>query len=72
MSTADGILLVYVVFNQFSKAPRMPTVHLQDIPNDKSKSLREIARLESITDSQEMLKCDYREVAKQTDANVNK
>jgi hypothetical protein len=50
----------------------MPPVHLQDIPNDESKSLREIDRLKSITGGQKMLKYDYKEVAKQTDASVNK
>jgi len=42
----------------FPKAPGIPTLHLQDIPDSEPKSLREVARLQSVTDGQGMLKCD--------------
>ncbi len=42
----------------FSKAPGIRTLHLQDIPDGEPKSLREFARLQSGTSGQGMLKCD--------------
>jgi hypothetical protein len=57
LGTANGILLGYFVFNQLSKAPGIPTLHLQDVPDREPKSLREVTRLQSVTGGQGMLKC---------------
>jgi hypothetical protein len=56
--TTNGTLLSYFTFNQFSKVLGIPTLHLQDVTNDKPKSLKEIARIQRITSGQGMLKCD--------------
>jgi hypothetical protein len=52
--TADGTLLGYFAYNQFSKVLGIPTLHLQDITNGEPKSLKEIARLQNINGGQEM------------------
>ncbi len=45
-------------YNQILNAPGLPTLVIEDIPNEGPKSLREIARLQSITGGQSLLKCD--------------
>jgi hypothetical protein len=58
LGTTHGVLHGFFSYNQISKAPGAPTLLVEDIPNEPSKSLREIARLQSITGGQGMLKCD--------------
>jgi hypothetical protein len=58
LGTANGIPLRYFAFNQLSKAPGIPTLHSQDAPDDEPKSLREVARIESVTGGQRILKGD--------------
>ncbi len=45
-------------YNQILNAPGLPTLVIENIPNESPKSLREIARLQSITGGQVLLKCD--------------
>ncbi|CAF1272724.1 unnamed protein product [Didymodactylos carnosus] len=58
LGTENGVLLDYYSSHQVSKAPGLPTLFTQDITKDEPKSLREIARLQSVTGGQGMLKCD--------------
>ena len=48
----------YYSYNQLFKASGSATLRVEDVPNEGSKSLREIVRLRSITGGQGMLKCD--------------
>ena len=58
LGTEKGILFGYYSYHQVSKAPGAPTLLLQDIAENVTKSLREIVKLQSITGGQGMLKCD--------------
>ncbi|CAF2396358.1 unnamed protein product [Rotaria sp. Silwood2] len=57
LGTQNGVLQGYYSYHQISKAPGVPTLLIQDI-EDEPKTLREIARLQSITGGQGMLKCN--------------
>jgi hypothetical protein len=58
LGTANGILFGYYSYNQLFKASGSATLCVENVPNERSKSLREIVRLQSITGGQGMLKCD--------------
>ena len=58
LGTTHGVLHGFYSYNQILKAPGSPTLLAEDIPSEAPKSLREIARLQSITGGQGMLKCD--------------
>lgn len=54
----NGILFGYYSFNQIFKASGSATSHVEDVPDEGPKTLREIARLQSLTGGKGMLKCD--------------
>ncbi|CAF5057243.1 unnamed protein product, partial [Rotaria sp. Silwood1] len=58
LGTQNGVLLGYYSYHQVCKAPGLPTLFIHDVQNDEPKSLREIARLQSVTGGQGLLKCD--------------
>ena len=49
LGTVKGILFGYYSYYQVLKAPGVPTLLIQDIEEDATRSLREIAKLQSIT-----------------------
>ncbi|CAF1045966.1 unnamed protein product [Didymodactylos carnosus] len=57
LGTENGVLLGYYSSHQVSEAPGLPTLFMQNITEEEPKSLREIARLQSVTGGQGMLKC---------------
>ena len=48
----------YYAYNQISRAPGVATLLAENIPYEAPKSLREIARLQSVTGGEGMLRCD--------------
>ena len=58
LETAHSVLNGFYAYNQISRAPGSPILFVEYIPNEAPKSLREIARLQSITGGQGMLRCD--------------
>ncbi|CAF4933945.1 unnamed protein product, partial [Rotaria magnacalcarata] len=64
LGTTNGTLFGYYSYNQLFKSSGSATLLIEDIPNEGPKSLREIARLQSITGGQGMLKCDCKDGCK--------
>jgi hypothetical protein len=61
LGTNKGILFGYYSCHQVSKAPGVPTLLMDDVPQNSPKSLREIVKLQSITGGQGLLKCDCKQ-----------
>ncbi|CAF4145939.1 unnamed protein product, partial [Adineta steineri] len=57
LGVEQGVINNYYSFNQFSKAPGIPTILIRDVDQSIKKSLREVVRLQSVTGGQGFLKC---------------
>ena len=56
--TENGVLSDYYSYHQLLGVQDPPVLFLQDVKTNDPKSVREVVRLQSITDSQGVLRCD--------------